>query len=211
MFLRTGFFAILACVSLAAFADSPSDTITIPLKDIWAKGMPGTKDVRELEPAIYGDGMSNISDEERERRLKKSLVAHIGRGSPDMASGPESGFAVVGTGHEALEHAYSYFHDNKPPQTVFTTKDEISLVFFSYTLGPYVHLDHVERKGNTFEIYFRFVMHKTDEVTESYAIIPVGSLQTGKYAVKIIQSDFQSADLDRQNKFICKPFSFSVK
>jgi hypothetical protein len=92
MFLRTLCIAFLACIELAVFADSPSDTVTIPLKDIWALNMPGTKDVRELEPDIYGDGMSNISDAERERRLNKSLVAHVGRGSPDTARGLESGF-----------------------------------------------------------------------------------------------------------------------
>jgi hypothetical protein len=214
--------AILACLSAAALANSPSDTVTIPLKDIWALDMPGTKDVRELEPDIYGDGMRNISDIERDRRINKSLVTHVGRGAVDKVNGPEAGFAVIGNGHDALKHAYSYFHDNKPPQTAFPTNDDISLIFFSYTFGPYVYLDHIERKGNTFEIYFRFVNHMTDEVTEHYAIIPVGKLPVGEYEVKIIQlpvdarllgtkPDFRPVDLDAQRRVICKPFSFAVK
>ncbi len=42
MLLRAGFFVVVACSTLVALADSPSDTVTIPLKDIWAMDMHGS-------------------------------------------------------------------------------------------------------------------------------------------------------------------------
>ncbi len=54
MFLRASFLTVLACLSLAAFADPPSETVTIPLEDIWAWHMPATKDIQELEPSVFG-------------------------------------------------------------------------------------------------------------------------------------------------------------
>jgi len=35
-------FVVVACSTFAALADSPSDTVTIPLKDIWALEMRGS-------------------------------------------------------------------------------------------------------------------------------------------------------------------------
>jgi hypothetical protein len=209
MFLRAGCFAILACLSLTAFADSPSDTITIPLKDIWALGMSGTTKVQVLE----GDnpGINSLS-ERIAKQLRPSLPGEI---PPKL----RPGFAVNGTGHTALEKACAIFEDRTKPDGCFPSGSDVSVIFFSYQFAYYVRLADVERQGNTIRIHYQYVPHLTNNLSQHFAIIPMGKLPDGKYEVEIIQVPMEKKWLEGGvkppsqeivAKTICKPFSFSV-
>ncbi len=85
--------------------------------------------------------------------------------------------------------------------------------------AAYVRVDHVERKGNAIEIFYRYVPHSGKELTWHFALIPVGQLAPGNYQVKITQLPVDMSlihqttgevDYKTGDKFVCKPFSFSV-
>ncbi len=96
----------------------------------------------------------------------------------------------------------------------------MSVVFFSYQEGNYVHLSRIELHGNDILIQFRFVPHETAVVTEHFALIPLGKLRAGKYQVKVVQSPMEQEYIDQGcvandesdvQRFVCGSFEFSVK
>src|SRR6266576_3264860 len=102
---------IVAIIFVAAAKADESKPVTIPLKDIWAHRMPGTKDVAELEP----DAAGNIPKSDRDRPLtleiRRALDAHHGE--------PQEAFAVLGSGRNALEEAHAVLTGQKQPLNSF--------------------------------------------------------------------------------------------
>jgi hypothetical protein len=211
MLLRAGFFAGFVALSLAAFADSPSDTVTIPLKDIWALEMrgSGTKDVVDLEPDRPG------IDSFRERIAKQLRPSIPGEIPPK----PRPAFAVNGRDHTALEEACAVLEDRKKPDSCFSSGSDISVAFFSYSIPSYVRLTDVERQGTTVRVHYQFVPHLTNDMSQHFAIIPLGKLADGKYDVEILQTPMEKKWFDagvtpitddKIAKIISKSFSFEV-
>ena len=56
----------------------------VPLKDIWAYDMPGTKDVRQLEPDAFGKTVAELSSRDRVRRANESLLSNLLRPLADV-------------------------------------------------------------------------------------------------------------------------------
>src|SRR5690606_3393456 len=104
------------------------------------------------------------------------------------------------------------------PGTEVSPKSPISLIFYTGGVGYYTHVEQVERDGNTFTIHYRIVPHQTRDITQHLAVIPVGMLQSGKYAVKVEQLPLREEDIDRcygkalprQVDRVCKSFDFIV-
>lgn len=186
-------------------------SVTIPLDQIWAWRMPGTRDIGTLEPnkppnyaygPLLGEILRSLADSRPENEEAKS------------------GFAVRGTGMEALRHVHAVLVKGQKPSKAVSAGNEISLIIYSHQFGPYVHLDHVERDGSIFRIYYRFVPHETEEVTEHLALISVGRLPTGKITVDIVrlpmekkfsQWGFKPVSKADEFRTICKSFRFLVK
>jgi hypothetical protein len=211
MLLRAVSIAVLTCISASVLADSPNDMVTIPLKDIWALEMrgSGTKDVVDLEPDRPG------IDSFRER-IAKTLRPSIPGEIPPK---PRSAFAVSGTGHIALEEACAVLEDRKKPNSCFSSGNDVSVIFFSYAFSWYVRLIDVERQGTTIRIHYQFVPHLTNDMSQHFAIIPLGTLPDGKYQVEILQTDIEKKWLesgikpindDKAAIIISKSFSFEV-
>jgi hypothetical protein len=216
MFLRAGCFAILACVSLATFAESPSDTVTIPSKDIWGWAMPGTKNIQDIEPEVFGPEIQTLPEKEQEKRRHDSRVLTIYH----HCSTPDGkGFAVVGEGKTALNNVYAVIAEGQNPLQSFPSNEELSLFFYSTVFGAYVRVDHVERDKSSIKIFYRYVLHNDRELTWHFALIPVGKLPPGSYDVTMVQlpvdltlmhGTYGEIDQKVGDKPICKPFSFSV-
>ncbi len=198
-----------------------SKAVEIPLKSIWAHEMPGTRDVRELEPDVFGEGTKDISRKERVRRETASLFNRIGSEMPFAREGviARPGFAVLGTGLQSLRNAKVALVKQKKPAQPFSSESDISIFFFSSSFGQYVHLDHVERRGKTIKIAYRFVPHETKQMTAHYALIPLGKLPIGKYRVdivrlpleqKYVEKGFKSVEPQWESRVVCQPFSFTV-
>jgi hypothetical protein len=206
------FAAILGTATLSAADDAKP--IEIPLKDIWALDMPGTKEVRKLEPAGAGSG------DPQSKSFVPSLIQEIAEAIKyPTAKGPEEGFAVDGSDKTALQAAHDVLTGKKKRQAALSADSETSIVFFSYIFGFYVHLESVKEYKNVIEIRYRFVPHMTREVTQHIALIPLGKLAPGTYRVDIIRDrtgekpveSSAGSGQDWENKIVCKSFEFSIK
>ena len=205
-----------------------AETQTIPLEQIWAYEMPGTRDVRELEPDVYGTVVRTLSAEERDRRFNESLVAQIleslgpppaVKPGPIRLPDPKAVFAVKGAGFEALKEAYAVLVEKQTVPASLPTGSEISIVFFSYEAGSFVQVRDVERRRKVIQIRYRFAPHGLAIATSHIALIPLGPLPAGEYQIAIIQSPMDTKwvpsgteliNLEWEKKVVCKPSSFSV-
>ncbi|MDZ4657140.1 MAG: hypothetical protein SH868_06125 [Bythopirellula sp.] len=191
------FFALWVLV-LCCSTSYAEDSVEIPLDQIWANSMPGTKKFSELntqQPLVY------------------EIREAIGFTQKDKDAKPA--FAVLGTGLDALRGAHEVLVNKKKPRDTFPPGSEVSVVFFAHETQPYVHLHKVERQGKNINIYYRFVPHE-EEVTERYiAIIPLGKLPDGKYRMNVIRSPdagnrLKKASEEAARRIVCGSFSFTI-
>ncbi len=207
----------------AVTATYGEQTTSIPLNSIFALNMPGTRDIRELEPESFGEHTRKLSSEDRFRLLGESRIDQIRtalqRDNPTKDGNAKTGFAVVGTGKEALDNAYKVLVKDAKRDTSFPFGSNITLVFFSKFAGQYVHLDRIQLRGNEIEVGYQAVPHITADSTWHLALIPVGELPIGKYEVEIGQvpggkdktghfiGGFSASVAQR---IVCRSFSFSI-
>ncbi len=193
-------------------AYAAEETVVIPLDQIWALDMPGTRNIRKLQAEKLpppGDGQ---------------LVAQIRRSlSKDRPKGEaaKAGFAVLGTGLEALRDAHAVLVEGKEPRKSFPVGSDLTLVFFSQRLSSYyVHVHEVTCQENAISIRYRFVPHETKELTTHFALIPIKGLAEGGYRVRVIQSPmermfieagFKQIDDTYERSIISRPFSFGLR
>jgi hypothetical protein len=226
MCARLGLFTAVSWLTVSsAMAAPPKDvTVEIPLKEVWALRMPNTRDITELEPAPIGLRYGPLTDEIRyalgsKRHHDRSRNRKL-TGYRDTAFGPQpvysfpplepvgEGFAVAGDNPLREAHAV-LFKGAKRPQVLTSN---VTVVFFSLLAGSYVHLDKIERNGFTITLTYHLEGHMEAESTSHFALIPLGQLQSGKYAVKIErQGETWKNSQEIVEAIICKPSSFEVK
>lgn len=185
----------------------------IPLKTIWAARMPGTMNIRELEPRTAGDNrefgplMYTIIRTMQGGRSGKSWVGDAG-----------PGFPVPGEGIAALNAAYDILVDNdERPTTV--PAGEVTIVFFARQSGQHCYIEKVEREGNVITLTYRFHVHRTANVSAYFALIPLGKLNPGTYEVQMEQLPIARPvgepsgliEGERLKRTVSEPFSFEVE
>ncbi len=160
--------------------------VLVPLNQIWAHKMPGTRPVGELDASktLTGTTEHPIVNEITQRLRRRPKEGE--------KAGPT--FIVAGTGKEALTNAHSVLLGNTTAAKAFSTEADVSLVFYSYSGGGYLRIDSVETAERVITINYRFVTHFTAESTVHFALIPLGKLPEGKYRVNIEQQ--QRIDTD---------------
>jgi hypothetical protein len=163
---------------------STDGAIEIPLSEIWGHDMPGTRRIAEL--------MDDPQSED-------SLMGQIGKAHSykrgDKPVGP--GLAVEGTGTEALKNAHAVI-TGKDPRPVFLSKDqEVSLAFFTMYTGYYIHVKKVTLSGNTIRIRYEFLPHISKDITQHFALIPLGRLHKGEFEVEIVGEPLAQKYIDR--------------
>jgi hypothetical protein len=201
---RTRLLAMLVAISATCALAANPTPIEIPLKEIHALGMPGTRDVRKLRSAR--------ADDQIVESIRLALVS-----APDREQSPK-GFVVLGTGDDALRSARDILAEEKRRSLRFAAGSELSAVFFSYQSGMYVHLAKVERQGNSIKIAYQLVPHESAETTEHFALIPLGVLPEGKYTVSINrtpQSSYPQQGVIQPSestvaRTVCSSFEFVV-
>lgn len=148
----------------------------IPLDEIWALGMPGT---RPMSNSIASDTNTYTS-------LEGPLVDEIAeRLTYDPARPPGAAFVVRGSGLEALRKAHAVFVRGDAPDKLVAAGERVSLVFFSREFGSFVALTGVEQRGDSVQILYRFVPHLEDIVTTHLALIPIQVPRSGKLRIEI--------------------------
>ena len=179
----------------------------IPLHEIWALSMPGTRNIREID--------SERPQDSQIEPIRKWLS------SPEAKEkGRRRGFAVLGTGAVALRGAYDVFAAGRDVKDEFLVGQDISIVFFSRQFARYVHLCKAERQENVIELRYRYAPHDEAEVTEHFALVPLKRLSPGKYRVTMVKSPmakefvdlgFRPASDFHTKGVVCEAFSFVVK
>lgn len=185
----------------------------IPLDKIWGFDIPGTKDIRDLEPKSD----PTLSAEEYFRRSNVFKIhKNLNQRTKDGERAGQA-FVVRGVGKTALENAETAFEKGRRDSTVLPPDVDVSLVFYSQMCGRYVRIKSVETTGNVVRLKYQFVGHATTEATTHFALIPLGKLTAGKYQVEIEESQAID-DRERPEKsvpdpklFICDSCSFTIK
>jgi hypothetical protein len=112
---RFSFTASLFLVSTLftqAIGESPNDkSKTISLDKIWAYEMPGTRDVRELEPKldVHNPGFKELWERSIVRQITSFLCTNV----PDQGEVAGPAFVVVGAGKGALTNAFTTLTDRE--------------------------------------------------------------------------------------------------
>ncbi len=188
----------------------------IPLHEIWAYKMPGTRDVRELEPKP--EIAATIDELARHSDVWKILKVLDGRPKEGEKAGPA--FVVVGTGREALVNAavvITNLMKEKESPTAVPPNTDVSLMFYSHLCGRYVQLVSVELSPQLITIRYRFVDHVQQIMTAHFALVPLGKLREGKVQVKVEQlppideCGQPVAPLGDPLRFVSQSFSFAVQ
>jgi hypothetical protein len=174
-------------VTALAKTDGQPEKQEIPLKDIWAIRMPGTRNLYDLEPDKFGPSVRKLSSAEQIKIAEKSLITKALRPLEYNKPGQSAlqAFTVPGIGADALREAAAVLSGTKKPQTLFLPNSDLSIVFFSHSFSYYVHLDKVEKQRELIVISYRFVPHDTKEITRHFALIPIGKFPPGKVKVDI--------------------------
>lgn len=191
---------------LAVLLCSISGADEIPLDQIWAHMMPGTKKIQELE--------LQVPDDDR-------LMAKIGRVLyQNMRQKTGTSFAVEGIGLGGLENAERVLCKDEKREISFSPESEISIVFYTHYSNFYAHLSKVDVDGYTIEIRYQLVPHLTQDLTAHFALIPIGKLPKGDYKVKVIaeptdqkfiEAGFQKPRKVDHSTIASSSFSFQVE
>ena len=196
----------------------------IPLNCIWAYNMPGTRDVRELEPAKFGAKVAKLSSAQRLRLDRESLTSQILASLPHLPSykheRPKAGFAVQGKRESALHMANGVLAAKHRSFHSFPPGSDITVVFFGHSSGVYVHLRRVELREHTLRIVYQFVEHPNNMLTTHFALIPLGKLPPGIVTVEMLQSPDEQADnahekpvwlaSEAAHRIVCDSFTFAI-
>lgn len=181
---------------------------TIPLSDIWAYGMPWTKNIRDLDP------LANVQPHDPETFSTSSFSQILE--SLNHPDGLKGGFVVVGNREKALQSAKDVLCGTIPPRSSFPSGRDLTLVFFSRIGSKYVRLESVLDRGEEIQIVCRGTAHSSTDATRNLALIPLGKRKPGVVQVTITSAptidefgqpkypDFKSNDK------VCRSFKFTV-
>lgn len=206
--------SILLTLAFLCSQSRAEEVVRIPLSEIWAIDMPGTKDARELKDKVAPGYKGPV----RSRNLDFVLRLLRQYASENEA---KEGSVVYGTGGRALSFAISAI--GKKESHLFepiVSGEEVSIAFFSHPCSYYIHLEKVERRDRLITIQYQTVPHFSAESTVHLALIPLGSLTAGKYRVEInqtplaqehIDAGFKPLSAEAACRIVCRPFSFTVE
>jgi len=205
-----------------------AETVVIPLDQIWARSIPGTQDIKTLEPDHFRPAEGLLAGQKQAKHFFNSLSHQIYKAIDRRAEtkkpiGP--GFAVAGSGREALKAAKEIMEQDQIPPQIFPAGTEISLFFFTRGLGMRFKLKEVRQSNETVTIGFQFGSYSTSDPVEMmsayrFALIPLGKPVSGDLAVNMIEqppkNKFENIDLpisykQRAKKGICKSFTFTIE
>jgi hypothetical protein len=198
------FVALISSCFVTVAEDESLKPVEIPLKAIWAIDMPGTHPIRSS--GLPGEFVP-------EAPLVKEIRESLRMRAPYREDDPAGeGFAVVGSGMDALRRAHGILAKHRRPLRVYPDDRDISAVFFSRSSGSYVQIQKVERQGNDVTIRYKFVPHEEQILSSHLAIIPLGHLPVGVTTVKVARDDGDALEIseDQVARVVCESFSIEV-
>lgn len=180
---------VSACVASAIAADIGSDDpVEIPLKKIWALNIPGTRNVRDLDPPRQREPQSE--EEFIRTSLVEQIVHSLSRNHwPKEGEKAGQAFVVVGTGVDALRQATRVLAGEAKRKEAVPADKELTLVFYTYNSGRSLRLDEVHRRGN--EVAVDYHLEAYEGMLQSFtyfALIPLGKLAPGEVQVTVTRA-----------------------
>ena len=170
-----------AKAQVEAPGESPSDEKMdeIPLSEVWAWKMPGTRQFISRHDETV-DKLPSTED------FFSSLV-HISRHEKLPPA-----FAVSGRGIDALNKAYEILSKQEKMTNDFTPEDDLSMIFFGVGRHEQIHLERVERQPRKVLVYYKLVPHLIGPQTSyHFAVIPLGKLPEGETKIEVIRSSYE--------------------
>jgi len=210
-------FSLVACSPVRVNAENNKPR-TIPLNEIWAYQMPGTKDVRELEPKL--DVHDPNFKELWERSLVRGIASYLSTYVPDRGELAGPAFIVVGTGKEALKNAHAELVKDRGAtrNSNVSANTELTLVFYSYVTGWHLRLKSIEKSPSVVTIKYQFVAPREPAFAATrFALVPIGKLTKGEVKVEVEQLppvDYAGRAMPPKrdaDRFVCGSFSFEVR
>ena len=205
-------------LAFMALLVSPASAEEISLKRIRAAHMPGARNIRELEPRTQGD---NREFGPLMHTIYRTMQG--GRGG-DLWGRPDAGpgFPVRGVDIAALNATYDILvgQYDRPTEV---PPGNVSLIFFARRSGGNCYLEKVTREENIISLTYRFHATRTAIVTAHFALIPLGTLEPGKYEVRNVQLPMAHPPTkegvvytppiegERLKRMVSEPYSFEVK
>lgn len=205
-----------------------AETVVIPLNKIWGRSLPGTQDIKTLEPDHFKPAGVLPPEQNQAKHFFNSLSRQIylaidRRAATKQPIGP--GFAVAGSGHDALKAAKEIMEQDQIPPQTFPVGTEISLFFFTRGLGMGFKLKEVRQLNETVTIGFQFGSYNTSDPVEMmsayrFALIPLGKPASGNIAVNMTEQPPENklgnislpiSYQQRAEKGVCKSFTFTIK
>lgn len=201
---------IAAAILLTSCSRVEEKPVVIPISCIWGYGAAGAKSATDLDPEVLKElqkyppsptprGQAIVLSETLQDR---SLVYQL-RQSIGTLRQSGLGFAVSGTGEEALRNAIS-----TPLATPSNTipAGEVTLVFYALEVPGSIRILRAARLGNHVEIAYRQELSDVFVSSNVFALIPLGKLPPGEYRVSITsEKHVRLAD-----QRVCRPFLFTV-
>jgi hypothetical protein len=82
-------------------------------------------------------------------------------------------------GREALHNAHAVLVLDADSRQPLNPNEEVSIGFYSHLCRAYVHLTEATRNGSAIVVQYRFVNHLSQNMTNHFALIPLGVLPPG--------------------------------
>jgi hypothetical protein len=212
-----------------------SQSKSIPLSQVWAEGIQGTRDIKEFakkrpndpppkEPFLAGASHPLLSQIKFEltKRYRRGLVAPVQKravgekfesAKPNAKSaGPA--FIVTGSGRTALENVLAAFKAEELPRSA-TQNDDVNVVFYGRLTQDSWHIDSIDVADKQVIIKCHMKTKPSGTLNMHLAMIPLGRLSPGEYEIKVVQGKTQ-AGLGHQgpvrtvNHVFCSDSSFYI-
>jgi hypothetical protein len=205
--------AIVLCF---AISEKEKPSVEIPLDDIWALDMPGTKDIRDLENRAMFRGMK-VADIVKNSLVENTRSVLDSRHRPPRGQSAGPGFVVAGIGLDALKEANAVLAKKKERPKTLPAGEELTLVFFSYSSGRRVKLDNVFVGERAIRVEYHLEFDGLRMSTMHFALVPIGVFKPGIVNVQFTRLPDTSVfgttkplDEERVRQLVCESFTFQV-
>ena len=190
--------------------DEIETSLVIPLEDIWAWNISGTKSLMTLtsvDPSKKNKYWTYIED------VNQTL------GPVDQNNQSSRGVVVKGTGLDALRNVHAIRTKHQASEETIKAGSDISILFFMHAMSPNLQLKRVTVENYTIEIVYELVPRIDAGKTTHFALIPIQAVKEGQYQVKFTRSTstetfddvgISQLPIEVSELAVSKPFHFKV-
>ncbi len=151
----------------------PTEGHIIPLEEIWALDMPGTKPMQigmqQVDPPVFWAPEGRYVAEIR-REIAKA--ERLRQPAPRV-------FVVRGTGLEALEEAHAVLLGKREARSRIRRNEQASLCFTTHSFGDPAYIRKVADHGSLVDITYELIGLHSMDITWHFALIPIQFEEAG--------------------------------